>query len=139
MEWAEFSINLYAGIPAYAEAFRLVLFGQYWWVFWIIHLGLGALLPGLMLVLRGRNIVWTGTAAFLVATTFISVRLNIILPGVILPQLEELERAYVDPRLSLTYFPSMTEWLVGLFVVAFGVGLFYAGYKLLPIAHAKEV
>ena len=138
-EWAELSINLYAGIPAHADAFRLILFGPYWWVFWGIHLGLGVLIPGLMLMLRGRDIVWVGTAGLLIATTFLSVRLNIILPGLALPQLEGLAQAYVDPRLTLSYFPSVTEWLVGLFVVAFGVGLFYAGYKLLPITHVKEV
>jgi len=138
-EWAELSINLYASIPAHADAFRLILFGPYWWVFWVVHLGLGVLVPGLILTLRGRDIVWVGTAGFLIATTFISVRLNIVLPGLALEQLVGLEQAYVDPRLSLTYFPSVMEWLVGLFVVAFGVGLFYAGYQLLPITHAKEV
>ncbi len=139
LEWAEFSINLYASIPAHADAFRLILFGPYWWVFWFMHLGFGVLIPGLMLLLRGREVAWVGTAAFLIATTFISVRLNIVLPGLAVAQLKGLAQAYVDPRLSLTYFPSVMEWLVGLFVVALGVGLFYAGYQLLPIAQAKEV
>lgn len=139
MEWAEFSINLYASIPAHAEAFRLILFGPYWWVFWFVHLGLGALIPGLMLLLGGRSVGRVGTAGFLIAATFISVRLNIVLPGLAVSQLRGLEQAYVDPRLSLTYFPSAMEWLVGLFVLAFGVGVFYAGYKLLPIVAPKEV
>ncbi|MFQ5682723.1 MAG: NrfD/PsrC family molybdoenzyme membrane anchor subunit [Candidatus Binatia bacterium] len=139
LEWAEFSINLYASIPAHAEAFRLILFGQYWWVFWVVHLALGVLVPGLMLLLRGRSVACVGAASFLIAATFISVRLNIVLPGLALPQLQGLERAYTDPRLSLSYFPSMMEWLVALFVVTLGVGLFYAGYKLLPITTAKEV
>ena len=138
-EWSEFSINLYASIPAHADAFRLILFGPYWWVFWVIHLGLGVLIPGLMLLLRGREVAWVGTAAFLIATTFISVRLNIVLPGLAREQLAGLAQAYVDPHLSLAYFPSVMEWLVGLFVLALGVGLFYAGYQLLPIIKAKEV
>lgn len=139
MEWAEFSVNLYASIPAHADAFRLVLFGPYWWVFWGVHLGLGALVPGLVLLFAGRSVRAVGTAGFLIAATFIGVRLNIVLPGLAIAQLKGLEEAYVDPRLSLTYFPSAMEWLVGLFVVAFGVGLFYAGYRFLPIAQAKEV
>ena len=51
LEWSEISINLYASIPAHAEAFRTVLFGQFWWVFWIGHLALGAALPIALLVL----------------------------------------------------------------------------------------
>ena len=139
LEWAEFSINLYASIPAHAEAFRLILFGPYWWAFWFVHLGMGVLIPALILLIRGRNTLWVGSAGFLIAVTFITVRLNIVLPGLAVPQFEGLERAYESSRLSLTYFPSGMEWLVGLFVVAFGVGLFYAGYKLLPIAQTKEV
>ncbi len=139
LEWAEFSINLYASIPAHAEAFRLILFGPYWWAFWFVHLGMGVLIPILILLIRGRNILWVGSAGFLIAVTFITVRLNIVLPGLALPQLPGLERAYEGSRLRFSYFPSDMEWLVGLFVVAFGVGLFYAGYKLLPIAQTKEV
>ncbi len=139
LEWAEFSINLYASIPAHADAFRLILFGPYWWAFWFIHLGMGALIPILILLIRGRNILWVGSAGLLIAVTFITVRLNIVLPGLALPQLPGLERAYEGSRLSFSYFPSDMEWLVGLFVVAFGVGLFYAGYKLLPIVQTKEV
>jgi len=29
---------------------RLVLFGPYWWVFWIVHILIGAVVPILLLV-----------------------------------------------------------------------------------------
>lgn len=138
-EWAEISINSYAAIPAAAEAYKLVLFGPYWWAFWVVHLGIGVLIPVAILILRGRQVAWIGTAAFLIASSFISARLNIVIPGLAVPELQGLERAFIDPRLSFHYFPSLMEWLVGLFTVALGVGLFYVGYKALPVFETREV
>jgi len=138
-EWAEFSIHTYVAIPATAEAYKLVLFGPYWWVFWIVHLGLGALLPAAILILRGRQVAWVGTAAFLIASAFISARLNIVIPALAIPELRGLERAYIDPRLSFNYFPSLMEWMVGIFAIALGVALFYVGSRVLPIFETKEV
>jgi Ni/Fe-hydrogenase subunit HybB-like protein len=46
----------------------------------------------------------------------------------------------VEGRLSFDYFPSLMEWLVLIFVGAFATGLFYAGFRLLPIiGKGKEV
>jgi len=133
LEYAEFTINLYAAIPATTEAFKLVLFGPYWWVFWIVHVIFGAVIPVAIFVLRGRSPQWVGVAAFLVAATFLSVRLNIVVPGLAIPELRGLERAYTDARLNFTYFPSTMEWLVALFTVSFGVLVFYVASKNLPI------
>jgi molybdopterin-containing oxidoreductase family membrane subunit len=138
-EWAEFSIHTYVAIPAAADAYKLILFGPYWWVFWIVHLGLGVLVPVAILILRGRQVAWIGAAAFLVASSFVSARLNIVIPALAVPGLRGLERAYFDPRLSFHYFPSLMEWLVGLFALTLAVGLFYVGYKVLPIVETREV
>lgn len=139
LEWSELSINLYASIPAHADAFRTVLFGQFWWVFWIGHLALGAALPILLLVLFPHRPKIVGLAGLLIAAMFISVRLNIVVPGLVHPELVGLERAYTDLRLTFSYVPSQMEFLVGLFVVAFGVGLFLLARWLLPLTpiHAE--
>lgn len=140
LEWAEFSITLYASIPTHAEGFRLVLFGPYWWVFWLGHLVLGAVVPVAMLTLRGSSVPWVGLAALLLVGSFLAVRLNIVVPGLAVPELRGLELAYVDTRLHFDYFPSMVEWLVGLFSLSLGIGLFGLGLRTLPIAEpaAKE-
>lgn len=138
-EWAEFSIHMYVAIPATAQAYELVLFGPYWWVFWLVHLGLGALLPAAILILRGRQVAWVGTAAFLIASMFISARLNIVIPALAVPELRGLQQAFIDPRLSFHYFPSLMEWMVGIFAIALGVALFYVGSRVLPIFETKEV
>jgi molybdopterin-containing oxidoreductase family membrane subunit len=80
-----------------------------------------------------------GLAGLLVASTFIGVRLNIVVHGLVHPELVGLERAYTDLRLTFAYVPSQMEILVGLFVVAFGVGLFLLGRWLLPLTPSEAV
>ncbi len=92
-----------------------------------------------MLALFPRTPKVVGAAGLLIAATFISVRANIVVPGLVLPELRGLERAYTDPRLTFTYVPSTFEFLVGLFVVAFGVALFFIGYWLLPITRGHDL
>jgi hypothetical protein len=51
----------------------------------------------------------------------------------VIPELHGLERAYTDLRLTFNYAPSLLEYQVSVFVAAFGVGLFFLGYWLLPL------
>jgi molybdopterin-containing oxidoreductase family membrane subunit len=138
LEWAEFSIGLYGDIPEEEAPYRAVLTGQYWWVFWLVHIIVGAAVPVALLATRPRSVLAVGAAGALIAATFIAVRLNVVIPGLVTPELEGLETAYVDSRLSFTYFPSAMEWFVMVFVGAFMVGLFYAGYRLLPLFGSRE-
>lgn len=139
MEWAEISINLYAAIPAEADAYRAFLFGPYWWVFWGVHLAVGSIIPIVLLAWRRGSRAVAGLAGLLVAVSFVAVRLNIILPGQTIPELAGLASAYTDPRLTFSYAPSSMEWLVGLLVASVAVAVFYVGYRLLPVtATASE-
>ncbi len=140
MEWAEYSVSYYAAIPAHADALRMVLFGPYWWVFWIVHVGLGIVIPAFLLIFNRRSWVATTIACFLIVFTFISVRLNIVIPALVLPELEGLQNAFTGPGLIFTYFPSLTEWLFSIWVVSLSVLVFLAGLKWLPIlSQRKEV
>lgn len=123
-------VILYPGVPAQATALQLTLFGPYWWVYWIFHIGLGVVLPIALLLTKtqaGRRI---GVAAGLFILSFIAVPLNIVIP----PQLaiEVVEKnlviAYQGPGLSASYFPSLSEWLVTLFALAFGALVFLVGH-----------
>ena len=139
LEWAEYSIGLYSAVPAEAESLRLVLFGEYWWVFWIVHLALGALVPLALLAFRGRSLGAVATAGALIAITFLSVRLNIVIPGLAVEELEGLRRAFTGPGLTFDYFPSSMEWLFFVWTVSLAGLLFLIGYDLLPIVRTKEV
>lgn len=136
--WAEFSITWYADIPAEAEPLYQVLGGPYPWVFWVFQVALGAVIPIAMLMARPRAIYWVGAATFLVAISFLATRLNVVIPGLVTPQIEGLDTAYFDARLSFHYFPSVMEWLVLIFSGAFAVGLFYAGLRALPLTGKRE-
>ncbi len=139
LEWAEYSISLYSAVPAEAESLRLVLFGDYWWVFWIVHLLIGAVVPILLLVFRGRSVGAVGLAGALIAITFLSVRLNIVLPALAVEELEGLRTAFTGPGLTFAYSPSLMEWLFFIWTISLaGLG-FLIGYKLLPIVRTKEV
>lgn len=138
LEWAEVTITIWGSIPSHVAGFKLMLFGPYWWAFWIVHLFLGSLVPIVLLVLWPRAVNLVGIAAGLIAVTFMSVRLNIVIPSLAVPELQGLVRAYTDSRLRFYYFPSLHEWLVMLFVVSLGAALFYIGYRNLPIVQMKE-
>jgi molybdopterin-containing oxidoreductase family membrane subunit len=91
-----------------------------------------------MMTMRPRSVAWVGGAAFLIAATFLATRLNIVIPGLVEPQLEGLDTAYTDSRLSYDYFPSLMEWLVLIFIGAFASGLFYAGFRSLPLVGGRK-
>lgn len=139
MVWAEFSITLYADIPSEAEPLYQILGGPYPWVFWVFQVGIGAVIPIVIMTTRQRSASWVGLAAGLVAIGFFATRLNVVIPGLIEPQLAGLDTAYIDERLEYQYFPSIMEWLVLAFVASFATGLFFAGSRLLPITSHGEV
>jgi len=134
LEWAEFSTPSWYQIGSFYELTRYVLFGPYWYVFWVVHLLLGVLVP-ILLLAKTRSPVITGVAAALVAVTFFAVRLNLVIPGLVTPELRGLELAYRDPignRLTFAYLPSWFEWQVLLGTIAFGVALWYVAIRLFP-------
>jgi protein NrfD len=139
LEWSELSINLYGSIGSHAEVFRMVLFGPFWWVFWIGNVLLGTAVPIVLLALYPRSPKIVGLAGLLIAVLFITIRVNIVVPGLALPELRGLERAYIDQRLNFDYFPTLMEFLVGVFTAALGVAIFFIGYWLLPIAGREQL
>ncbi len=140
LEWADYSISYYSSIPAHVNALRLVLFGPYWWVFWGLHLGLGVIVPAILLIVGRRSWQYVALAGFLIAVTFISVRLNIVIPALVTPEIQGLEQAYAGPGLTFAYFPSLTEWLLGLWAASVAVLVFLSGIRWLPVLNQpKEV
>ncbi|MHB8355107.1 MAG: NrfD/PsrC family molybdoenzyme membrane anchor subunit [Vulcanimicrobiaceae bacterium] len=135
LEWAEYSIPAWYQIGAEYNLITYVFFGPFWYVFWIVHLAFGVIIPVLLLTLSKRPVA-QGIAAALIAVTFFAVRLNLVIPGLISPELRGLQTAYLDPighRLSFGYVPSIFEWQVTIGVLAIGVALFYLGCRYLPL------
>jgi protein NrfD len=130
---ANLLVALYPGVPARTEGMRLLLFGPYWWTIWVVHLGIGTLLPLLLLVFCRKSIAGLLSAAVLLVATFVMVPLNLVIPGLAYPtpELKGIAQAYQHPRLSYTYFPDATEWLVVLFAIGLGLCLFALAYRLI--------
>jgi molybdopterin-containing oxidoreductase family membrane subunit len=139
LEWAEFSVPMWYGVGHEYDLLMRVLFGDFWWVFWVLHVGMGCLVPLFLLVFRGDRLWSVGLAGLLVAVTFMTVRLNIVIPGLLDPALQGLQNAFTDHRLVFWYVPSFFEWQVTLFIVALGSALFYFGHRFLPLIPQPSV
>jgi molybdopterin-containing oxidoreductase family membrane subunit len=133
LEWAEFSIPLWQGISHEAQIFFDLMYGNYWWNFWIIHLGFGVLVPLVLLLVGRRRPAVVALAGALIATTFLSVRLNLVIPPLTQPLVAGLAEAFVSPRASFQYFPSAIEWYVFFFVLAAGSAMLALAIRVLPL------
>ncbi len=136
MEIAEFLVSLYGTAPAHFVPIHEQLYGPYWWVFWIIGLGLAVGVPMIVLATTGRrNPLAVGVVSLISAVAFLAIRWNIVLPGFALPELPGIENAIVEPHLNYlaVYVPSWMEWLVSAFAVGVGLVLFSLGFGLLPL------
>lgn len=140
VEFAEISVTLYTGIPAVAEAYRLVMFGAYWWVFWIVQLGMGLVLPILLLASPGgARPAWLGAAGLLIAIGYAGTKQNLVLPGLAIPDFRTLPQAFVHPRLAVTYFPSVTEWYLAIGVIGAAALAFVVAIEVLPFLKNHEM
>ncbi|MEX2549386.1 MAG: NrfD/PsrC family molybdoenzyme membrane anchor subunit [Nitriliruptoraceae bacterium] len=127
LEFAEFSIALW-NPQASSPELSLVLTGPYWWVFWLVHILLGGVVPFLLLLTR-RPRVWV-VASALIAVAFVSSRLNVLIPGQAVAELEGLQEAFVHPRLDYVYQATPMEYLVAFFCVALGMAIMYLGRRV---------
>lgn len=139
VEFAEYSVTHYTGLPAVIEAHRLMVFGPYWWVFWILQLGMGLVLPAALLASRlGRREIWLGLAGLLIAIGSAGTKQNVVLPGLAIPDFRTLPEAFVHPRLSVTYFPSATEWYLAIGVIGAAALAFVLAIEVLPFLKNPE-
>jgi len=126
-EWAEFSISIW-NPEIENEAVKLILFGPYAWMFWGVHLIIGGIIPYIMLLSSSKKAyLW---AALLVVISFISTRLNILLPGQSVGELKGLQEAFFHNRLTYIYHPTIMEYLVACMIVFAGIFIFYVGNKI---------
>lgn len=135
---SEVLVVLYGGMPNHVAGWREILTGPYAWVFWALQIGLGAVVPILIVAGRrtGRSLGWLGLAGLLVVIGVVGVRLNIVIPAQIEPQFATLPDAYQHIRYERGYFPSANEWLSGVGVIALGLWAFLLAKRVLPLEDA---
>ncbi|MCB0112552.1 MAG: polysulfide reductase NrfD [Caldilineaceae bacterium] len=134
LEWAEYTTGLYASVPAKSGVLMTILTGQYWWVFWVMHLGLGVILPGLLLLFGRGQPMLTGIAGALVAAMGLATKLNLVLPALAQEELDGLAHAFTGPGLAFQYFPSTMEWLVWIGTIGLGGLIVLIGYQFFGLS-----
>jgi molybdopterin-containing oxidoreductase family membrane subunit len=128
-EFAEYSISYWSPNSHTFEAAKMVIEGPFWWVFWLVHLG--GVVVSLYLLLVTRTMPAYGVASFIIAVTFVSARLNVLIPGQSIAQLKGLQEAFWQERLSFVYIATPLEYFVAFFIASFAIGLAYFGIKFI--------
>ncbi len=133
--WADFSQSLYGNVPQNVAAVREVLFGPYWWSFWILQILVGTLVPMAVLLRPGlRGGALAGWMGVLVLAGLAVARANIVLPALAVPEIGALTEAFSgSARLRFEYFPSLMEWAVTVGITGLVVLAFLSGYERLPL------
>jgi molybdopterin-containing oxidoreductase family membrane subunit len=136
---SEYLVAFRGGIPGHIAGMKMVLGGDYWYVFWIWQLGIGTVAPVYLLAsAHGRDPKKVALAGLLIAAGFFGLRLNIVIPGLAAEEIHGISRAFASARMSPEYFPSLTESLVLSGIVGLGLLLFGLGEMLLPTGEKKE-
>jgi molybdopterin-containing oxidoreductase family membrane subunit len=138
LTWAELSVPMWFGVGQEYQELHYMLFGPNGWVFWVVQLGLGTLVPLILLVAAGKSSRATGWAGILVAVTFLATRLNLVLPGLLSPELAGLQYSYHDGRLLYAYLPSWPEWQLLAFVISVGIALYVFAVNILPTLTGRD-
>jgi protein NrfD len=132
VEAFEFFTGLRAAVPAKEHAFEAILTGEYWWVFWVFHLGLGIVVPAAVLFRAKGRIALVGGAGALIASMALASKLNLVVPALAAHEdIEGLSAAFTGPGLVHEYVPSAMEWLVTIGTIGLAALVVLAGHRLL--------
>lgn len=128
----ELLVGLYGDIPDHREAIREMTLGDKWWVFWLLQLGVGVVVPTAIIASQ-RSRAWLGLAGLAIVLGIIGVRWNIVVPGLTVPKLEGLTEAVRSSRIVAFYSPSWVEWVTTIGLLALFMLLLSLGNKFLPL------
>lgn len=113
----EFIVPLLAFNTGDQEIISIQATGPYAWSFWGLQLGLGMIIPSIILLSPlGKKTGWVIASAMMVVLGILGVRFNIVVPPLITP--------IIDGYPTNDYVPTLSEWLVVLFCVAGGALLY---------------
>lgn len=135
----EFFISFYSKVPEGLGVLGALFTGSNWWIFWIIQILIGVVIPFIILFSAlGRSPKWIGTASLLIVIGVLGVRWNIVVPPLTVSSFSEIAEVISDPRLVTEYVPSLIEWLSSIGIIGFIIILFSLGYRWLPLVRSIE-
>lgn len=122
----EFIVPLLSFEHHEGEVISVITTGPLWWTFWILQLGLGMVLPFIILVTKLRQRpAYLIVSAFLVVIGILAVRFNIVVPPLITPVIEGFPMN--------DYVPTYTEWGLAMFFIGGGALVYSLVSEVLPI------
>ncbi|MBI2759047.1 MAG: polysulfide reductase NrfD [Chloroflexi bacterium] len=130
-------VALYPNVPAQAEVVRSAIFGSTWWIFWLMYVGLGIVLPLILLVVSPKAKNAIRSAAALVVTMLAGIPYILIVPAQSFG-LTPFTNAYTGAGLTVDYAPAVLEWQVAVFALGLGIAIFLAALRFLPV-RAEEL
>lgn len=137
LEAMQFFVGYQSGRTDIVTSLNHITIGPAWWIFWVVHLAVGSLIPLALLILGYKSAKAVATASFLIFITFVAVRYNFVIPDLAVYKLEGLEFVFRHVRLSTEYTPNLNEWLVSLWIISAGLLAFLLGTRYLPITTAN--
>lgn len=138
--WVDYSQVLYSQVPDALAVAETILFGRYWWAFWILQLALGVIVPAILFLWpeTSRRPTLAGVAGVLVLVGLAVGRTAIIFPALAVPDLKGLAEAFTGPHLGFDYSPSLMEWSVVVGVVGMATFVYLAGTDRLPLFKTRS-
>ncbi|AGG07174.1 molybdopterin oxidoreductase-like protein, membrane subunit [Dehalococcoides mccartyi BTF08] len=140
-------VGIYDATPPTIEAANYIMFGQYWYGFWIVQIGLGIVvaLGALIKVLSkpglSKKPAWGLTIGVLVLLGAAVARLNFIIPAQIVAGADFLSSPIIDSRYIDSYIPTLPEWALSAGITAAVILAFYIVakmMKLIPVRIGNE-
>ena len=135
---AEFLITWYGNIPEPTTILGQMIFGPYWYVFWVGQIGLAMGVPILIYLFGRTSTTWLGIGGLSVVLGIVAVRLNLVIPAFTVSPVPYLDEAFHDFRFAFRYFPSTTEWITSLGLISVIAFFFLLFYGLLPMVRNSE-
>lgn len=127
MQWYEFLIGTYGLMHDEMATIKLMTAGPWWWSFWVFQMGLAMFFPLVILLIKKtrQSINWILTASILTIIGIVGVRFNMVVPSLIVPQLEGMPYG--------NYYPNLSEWVTTFGLIAMCLIIYTLGEKLFPI------
>lgn len=139
--WAYLSQAWYSQVPDVMTSLNEILFGQYWFSFWVIQIAIGTVIP-LILHLSPKlahNGTWAGWIGLMVLIGFAAARTNIVFPAMSVEMLEGLPNAFTGPHLNILYTPTALEWSVTTGVIGAAILVFVLGAEILAVFNKPKM
>jgi Ni/Fe-hydrogenase subunit HybB-like protein len=117
------------------EGVLFLFSGPYWWLFWVLQIGMGIVLPLVILFhpKLGKSVKWVLIACGSVVIGVLGERAAIVVPGT--AQVQQLFPGEIQGQWGATGMFPITIWetLLALGIIAFVAFLFVVGLKYLDI------